>query len=103
MFFGNGKVLLISPVETGNSCAAARLGPPGIEWADYSFTSATGALRVFNKIYDTNGCTGFFASTDPVPNTEANLVVTIAADGKTATFLGDDGVTIETLYRIAPR
>lgn len=34
-------------------------------------------------------------------NTELNLVLTIAADGKTATFLNVDGL-IRTLHRVAP-
>ena len=102
VFFANGRVLSIHEAETGNSCAAARQGPPGIEWSDYSFVPATGALRIFNKIYDTSGCTGAFDSAAAVPNTEANLVLTIAADGKTATFLGDDGVTVLTFHRITP-
>lgn len=102
VFFANGKVLSIHPAETQGSCATARQGPPGIEWSDYTFTAGTGALRFFNKVHDTSGCTGAFDSAQAVPDTERNLVLTIAADGKTATFLADDGVTVLTLYRITP-
>ena len=100
VFFANGRVLSIHPAETQGACATARQGPPGIEWSDYSFTPATGALRFFNKIYDTSGCTGVFDSADAVPNTETNLVLTMAPDGKTFTVPVDGGTVILTGYRI---
>ena len=108
VFFANGKVLSIHPAETSGACLTARQGPPGIEWSDYSFIAATGALRIFNKIYDTSGCTGAFDSSDGAvlngtANTEANVVITMASDKKTLSFLGDDGVTVLTFYRIAPK
>ncbi|HET9976745.1 MAG TPA: hypothetical protein VFQ20_04860 [Burkholderiaceae bacterium] len=102
-FFANGKVLSIHPAETEGACLTARQGPPGIEWSDYTFNATTGALRIFNKIYDTSGCTGVFDSADPVPNTEINLVLTMATDKKTFTAPVDGGATIATFYRIAPR
>jgi trimeric autotransporter adhesin len=101
VFFANGKVLSIHPAETQGACATARQGPPGVEWSDYSFNAATGALRIFNKIYDTSGCTGAFDSADAAPNTEANFVLTMAGDKKTFTFPGDGGAIL-TGYRIAP-
>jgi hypothetical protein len=100
VFFANGKVLSIHPAETSGSCAISRQGPPGIEWSDYTFTAGTGALRFFNKVYDTSGCTGAFDSADAVPNTETTIVLTMAADQKTFTFAGDGGETL-TAYRIA--
>lgn len=103
VFFANGRVLSIHPAETEGSCATNRQGPPGIEWSDYSFDANTGALRIFNKIYDTSGCTGAFDSADPVPNTETNLVVTLSADKKTFTVPVDAGTVILTGYRITPR
>ena len=103
VFFANGRVLSIHPAETEGACATARQRPPGIEWSDYSYTPAAGALRFFNKIYDTSGCTGVFDSADAVPNTETNLVLTIAADGKTFTVPVDGGTVILTGYRIAPQ
>lgn len=105
-FFPNGRVLLLQPTaETSGACATARQGPPGIEWADYTFNATTGALRVFNKQVDTTGCTGLFDSSDGAilngtANTEVNVVVTIAAGGKTATVL-PPGEAPVTLYRIA--
>ena len=102
VFFANGRVLSIHPAETEGACATARQGPPGIEWSDYSYTPATGALRFFNKIYDTSGCTGVFDSAAAVPNTETSLVLTMAADGRTFTVPVDGGAIL-TGYRIAPQ
>jgi hypothetical protein len=96
VFFPNGRVLSIHPAETSGSCATSRQGPPGSEWSDYTFTAGTGALRIFNKIHDT----GAFDSADAVPNSEATIVLTMAADQKTFTFAGDGGETL-TAYRIA--
>ena len=109
VFFANGKVLSIHPysagdMEPGGACDVARQGPPGVEWADYTFNATTGALRVFNKQVDTSGCSGLFDSSagavaNGTANTEVNRVVTIATDGKTAAVAGDTTV----LHRIAPR
>ena len=101
-------MLSIHPAENQGPCFTARQGPPGIEWSDYSFTAATGALRVFNKIYDTSGCTGVFDSSDGAvlngaANTEGNFVITMAADKKCSTVPTDGGTTVTTGYRIAPK
>lgn len=105
-FFPNGKVLMIDPLgDTSNgACTAARQGPSGGEFASYTFDVATGALRVFGKVYDTNGCAGFFDSSQGAvnggtANTEANFTVTFSGDGKSATVT--DGVDSFTLYRVA--
>ena len=105
-FFPNGKVLMMDPLgDTSNgACTAARQGPPGGEFASYTFDAATGALRVFGKVYDTNGCAGLFDSSQGAvnagtANTEANLTVTISGDGKSATVI--NGVDSVTLYRVA--
>ena len=106
---GVGKVLSIHPYSAGDSepggaCDVARQGPPGIEWADYTFNATTGALRVYNKQIDSTGCSGLFDSSDGAvlngtANTEVNLVLTLSTDGKTATVAGDTAV----IYRISPR
>lgn len=101
-FFANGQVMMIDPVgepTSGiNACALADQGPPGVELASYTFNPATGALRVFNKVYDSNGCAGFFdSSTGGVPNTEANEVLQLAADGKSLTVLSSGMV----VYRVS--
>lgn len=105
-FFDNGRVLHIdSKGDTSvGACTAARQGPPGAEFASYTFNATTGALRVFGKIYDTDGCAGLFDSSagaiaSGTANTEANLAVVFAADGKTATVTG--GGSPVTIYRIA--
>lgn len=103
VFFANGKVLSIHPAETEGPCATARLGPPGIEWSDYSFNPATGALRFFNMVYDSSGCTGVFDQTAVPPNAEANVVITMASGAQTFTVPVDGGTTTMTAYRIAPR
>jgi trimeric autotransporter adhesin len=105
VYFANGKRLSIHPAADQGPCVAARQGPPGIEWSDYTFDAATGAVRVFNKIYDTSGCTGLFDSSAAVPNTEANAVITMAADQQTFTFtvpVDGGGTVTVTAYRIAP-
>jgi len=106
VFFPNGKVLMIDPLgDTANGvCAAARQGPSGGEFASYTFNAATGALRVFGKVYDTNGCAGFFDSSQGAvsagtANTEANFTVTFSGDGKSATV--NNGAESFTLYRVA--
>ena len=106
-FFGNGKVLLVDNVgdTSGGQCTIDRQGPPGAEFASYTFNAATGALRVFGKVYDTNGCRGIFdSSTQAVmngnANTEANFVITFSADGKNATVT-EAGEPQTTIYRIA--
>ena len=89
---------------SGGACTAARQGPPGAEFASYAYNAATGALRVFGKIYDTDGCSGLFDSSAGAvlagtANTEANRTFVISADGKTATATGGDAPV--TLYRNA--
>ncbi len=98
VFFANGRVLSIHPAETEGACVTARQGPPGIEWSDYSFNVSTGALRIFNKIYDTSGCTGAFDSSDAVPNTEVTLTITMASDQRTFTI--PEGAATLTFHRI---
>jgi trimeric autotransporter adhesin len=86
MFFANGRAMLIDPLGD------ATCGMAGVEYGSYTFDAATGALRVFGKVHDTNGCGGFFDS-----NAEADIAITFAADKKT---LQEEG---RTWYRIAPR
>lgn len=102
VFLPSGKLMMIDPqgdTEAG-ACSAARQGPPGGEVASYTWNAATGALRVFNLVYDTNGCAGFFDATDTTPATEFTVSLVLASDGLTATLTAPDGTY--TLYRIAP-
>lgn len=102
VFLPSGKVMMIDPqgdTEAG-ACSTARKGPPGGEVASYTWDAVTGALRVFAKVYDTNGCAGFFDATDAIPATEFNATVVLASGGMTATVTAPDGTY--TIYRIAP-
>jgi len=105
-FFGDGRVMLIDSTgetDVTGACYVAHQGPPGVELASYTFDAASGALHVFNKQVDTNGCGGIFDSSqgalqNGTANTTADFVVTFSADKKSATT--DTGAT---LYRIAPQ
>lgn len=101
LFLPNGKMMEIQPrgLTSGTGCFAARMDPPGIEWASYTFNDATGALSVFNPVYDTNGCVGFFDPTAAVPNLTPGYVETMAADGKSFTRPLPDG-SIRTYFRV---
>ena len=100
-FFSNGRVMLIDnrgELDTSGPCYRSNQGPPGVELASYTFDAATGAVHVFGKTFDSNGCGGFFDSSQGAanPNTVADFVLTFSADGKSASTA--DGFTI---YRIA--
>ncbi len=104
-FFANGRVLHIDSKgdTSGGACTIAKQGPAGAEFASYTFNAGTGALRVFGKIYDTDGCAGLFDSStgavaNGTANAEVNLKVTLSTDGKTATVI--DGGSSTTIYRI---
>ena len=104
LFLPSGKVLMIDPLgdTSGGLCTTQRQGPAGGEYASYTWNADTGALRVFGKVYDTNGCAGLFdSSPGATPATEFNVSVQLAPDGKTAAVSGGDGPV--TLYRIAPQ
>jgi hypothetical protein len=103
VFFANGKALSIHPAETEGPCAAARQGPPGVEWSDYSFDAATGVLTLFNKTIDSSGCTGVWDATDATAPASVSFTITMAADKKSFTTPVDGGASTLTAYRIAPR
>ncbi|MDP2006623.1 MAG: hypothetical protein Q8K45_13175 [Rubrivivax sp.] len=102
-FFSNGRVMLVHHKGDPGNCVAANECPPGVELASYSFDAVSGEMRAFGVLYDTNGCTGLFntcptAVAQGAVNTETVLLLTLAADGLTATFL--DGTVTRTLHRI---
>lgn len=105
VFYADATVLMVDPIGESDplsACGLARQGPAGVERASYTFDATTGALRVFNKTVDTNGCAGFFDSSagaiaGGTANTEANLVLTMSGDGKTITTA--DGLVF---YRVSP-
>jgi hypothetical protein len=105
VFYADGTLLFVDPIGEADplsACGLVRQGPPGIERASYTFNATTGALRVFNKQIDTNGCAGFFDSSagaiaGGTANTEANFVLTMSADGKSIT--SNEG---DVFYRVSP-
>jgi hypothetical protein len=104
-FFPNGRVLMADSLGVtvqGSQCQINRQGPPGAEFASYTFDAIAGTLRVFNKLYDTNGCAGFFDSAAATPNTEANFTVVFSTDNTTATVTNAANTAeVYTFYRIA--
>lgn len=103
VFFANGKALSIHPAESEGPCAAARQGPPGVEWSDYSFDAASGVLTFFNKTIDSSGCTGVWDTTQAAPPASVSFTLTLAADKKSFTVPVDGGASVLTAHRIAPR
>ena len=104
-FFANGRFLLIDASGADEVPNCGTECPPGVEFGQYTFNAATGSLRVFSKIYDTNGCAGTFNSCASAvakgeANTESTSTWTLAADGQTAIvfFSSTDGPY--TMYRI---
>ncbi|MBW8846529.1 MAG: hypothetical protein JF607_16315 [Burkholderiales bacterium] len=104
LFLPSGKVLMIDPLgdTSGGICTTQRQGPAGGEYASYTWTAGSGALRVFGKVYDTNGCAGLFDSSPGATSaSEFTANFQPSSDGKTATVTTADGAV--TLYRIAPQ
>ncbi|RTL24253.1 MAG: hypothetical protein EKK52_01715 [Burkholderiales bacterium] len=102
LFLPSGKVLMIDPLgdtEPGE-CLNLRKGPPGGEYASYTYDKASGTLQVFGKAYDTNGCAGFF-DIGTTANTTWSATFTLASDGMTASVQAPGGSY--TVYRIAPK
>lgn len=108
-FFANGRLMFVSHQADAPCLGGSAPGecPPGVEFAQYSFDGASGAMRAFGALYDTNGCQGLFdtcpsaASTGSV-NTERTLVFTFQTGNNSLTFVDDSGNT-RTLFRIAPQ
>ncbi len=95
-FFANGRFMLIDHQGAPGSgdCFNGTAGdgqcPPGVEFGSYTYDSVTGALRLFNLLYDTDGCSGAFSScpaavAQGAVNTEANFATTLNAAGDTFT------------------
>lgn len=107
-FFSNGRVMLLDSTgdTSGGACTAARQGPPGAELARYEYNAETGLLRVFGKVYDTNGCAGIFDSSQGAvaagtANTEATFTLTFSANGSVLSGTQNDTGEPLTLHRIA--
>jgi hypothetical protein len=101
-FFSNGRGMLIKHVSDPQ-CQGTNQCPPGVEFGEYSFDPATGALTLFNMLYDTNGCDGAFETCAAGSNnTSTTVTVTVAPDGLTATLIDRQG-TSNALFRISPQ
>ncbi|KQV50693.1 hypothetical protein ASC95_15190 [Pelomonas sp. Root1217] len=103
LFLPSGKVMLIDPWgdTSGGVCTTQRQGPMGGEYASYSWNAATGALQISARLFDTDGCAGFFDSSPGGQGSLLDYVLKLSADGKTATVATSEGDL--TLYRIAPQ
>lgn len=93
-FFANGRFMLIDHrghPDSGdcfNGTAGDGQCPPGVEFGSYTRDGATGAIRLFGMLYDTNGCSGAFNNCPAAVavggvNTEVNLTSTLNAAGDT--------------------
>lgn len=99
-FFPSGRMVSIHPyAETTGACATARMGPPGVEAAPYTYDTGTGALSVGPRTLDTSGCTGLW-DVDAAQGELFSASFVIAADGRTATVTIPGEAPI-TLHRIA--
>ena len=99
-FFANGKALSIHQAETEGACATARMGPPGVEFSDYTFNAATSVLTFLNRTVDTSGCTGIWDTTDPLQPATVSITITMAPDRRSFTLPVDGGTATMTVYRI---
>jgi trimeric autotransporter adhesin len=108
-FFANGRSMLVIH-STDTQClggtAPSSECPPGVEFADYGFDPASGTVVFSNLTYNTLGCQGWFRSCPTSIASQSalssrSLTFNVAADGRTLTFLDDDGVT-RTAYRVEP-
>ena len=121
-FFANGRALYVTQQTDAECPGGSNAGecPPGVEYASYTWDRATGSI-VFNLLdgestlsggqrllhYDTNGCGGLFetcatAVANGQEDRSTTIVLTLAADGRTATTTRGNGTTL-TLYRVQPR
>ena len=100
-FFSNGRFMLIDPTGAPDDPSCGAPCPAGAEFSLYTFNPQTSVLRLFGKIYDTNGCAGAFEScASGGPPARDSFPIQLAPDGKTFTMQFEDGTT-HTLYRIA--
>ena len=102
LFLPNGRVVMIDPLgdTSGGVCTTQRQGPAGGEYASYAWDAATGALHVSGKVYDTNGCAGFFDSSPGSTGSVLDFSAVLTTGGMTATVTSSEGTL--TLYRITP-
>jgi hypothetical protein len=99
-FFSNGRFMVVTPKADTTTCPGVNECPPGVEFGQYTYDAATGALSVFSPVYDTNGCEGVFETCPSGSNnTTGSAVITIDAGGTTATLVTGAQLTFQ-LYRV---
>lgn len=105
VFFANGRVLFVDHRGGATqTCSPTLDGPPGAEYASWSYDATTGNLTISGKIHDTNGCNGLFDSSAAgvaagLDNAPVVFPVTFAPDGLTMQLGGPRGSN-ETWFRI---
>jgi hypothetical protein len=107
--FANGRGMFVTSDAEPDCLSGFAPGecPPGVEFFEWSYDPAEGALRLFNPIYDTNGCAGLFDGCPSAPffvdpSFEVFLFLSLAPDRRSFDFLGEDEVTF-TFHRVPPR
>lgn len=104
--FDNGRALLVLHRAQAD-CLGVGQCPPGAEFSQFTVDLARSELRFFGLLYDTNGCQGWFdncpASVAAGSSTSTRtLSITLAADGRSFSFVDDDDV-LRTFFRIPTR
>jgi trimeric autotransporter adhesin len=104
VFYANGRVLLADH-RGGDTpqCTPTGEGPPGAEYASWTFDTDENVLTIQGKIHDTNGCAGLFDSSaasiaQGTDNQPVFFSVTFASDFLSMQLSGQRGT--ETWYRV---
>ncbi|SCY31813.1 hypothetical protein SAMN05216420_104223 [Nitrosospira sp. Nl5] len=92
LFFSNGKYMMVDPIGDIKSADHESCGDPGVEFASYTYDSASKALNIKGFTYDNNGCAGFSGT--------ETAAFRLGADGNTATLETKGGPAL-TLHRIS--
>jgi hypothetical protein len=94
LFFANNRYMLVDPVGSVTQPAQSSCAKPGIEFATYSYDTASSTLNFSNFTYNTSGCAGLSEQVGQP------ITFNIEADGQSAT-LSRKGLAPITLYRIS--
>jgi hypothetical protein len=99
LFFKDGYFMMVDAIGDMVDPGDTSCGGPGVEVGKYSYDAATGKLTPGTVIVNQNGCAGLFEDgVNPTTHT-----VTLAADGKTASYTGSDsgGSWRHTMVRVS--
>lgn len=107
--FANGRGMFVTSDAEPDCLGGLAPGecPPGVEFFEWSYDPVEGVLRLFNPLYDTNGCAGLFDGCPSysdffgTPSNEAFLFPSLAADRRSFLSFADD--VERTFYRVPPR